>query len=85
MARYFFHLHDHTGFLEDEEGREFPGLEKVREAALKDARSVIGQDVEHGVVDLWGRIEVVDMDGAVVLALPFIEAVRLKAPPGSSE
>ena len=77
--RYYFHLYDREGFLADQEGREFARMAAVRKAALKAARSIIGHDVENGMLDLRGRIEVADEHGTVVLRLPFTDAVRLEA------
>lgn len=79
MARYHLHLHDRTGFVEDPEGLELADVNQARVQALKAARSIIKQDVDDGWVDLTGRIEVADGDGAVLLTLSFKEAVRLKA------
>lgn len=74
MPRFFFHLYDRSGFVEDEEGVEVADLEAVRAMALKGARSIISNDVEQGRLDLDGRIEVFDASGALVLVLPFREA-----------
>ncbi|MDB5454294.1 MAG: hypothetical protein JWO33_2872 [Caulobacteraceae bacterium] len=74
MPRFFFHLYDRSGFVEDEEGVEAPDLEAAGAVALKGARSIISHDVEQGRLDLEGRIEVFDAAGVLVLVLPFREA-----------
>lgn len=78
MSRYHFHLQNGGGFVEDEEGRELPGVEAARAEAVKDIRSIISEEVREGVVDLRGRLEVVDGDGTPVLTVVFSEAVEIR-------
>jgi len=80
MPRYFFNIHNSIGFVEDEEGRDFTDLEAAREAALKGAREIIAEDAANGAVDLRGRLDVIDSAGAVVLTIPFSEAVTVLGP-----
>ena len=77
VARYFFHVYDESGFVEDEEGRELDGLPTVRTQAIKGARSIMMEEVRYGRLDLRGRIEIVDDEGRPVLILPFSEAVEV--------
>jgi hypothetical protein len=76
MPRYHFNLYNSVGFVPDEEGRELPDVETAREEALKGARAIIADDVLQGRLDLKGRLEVLDEDGVLVLAIPFTEAVE---------
>lgn len=78
MGRYYFHVHQGTGLLADEEGREFRDLEQARHAALKGARSLICADVEAGVLDLNGWIEIADEAGSILLVVQFAEAVDIR-------
>jgi hypothetical protein len=80
MTRYYFHIHDRAGQLRDEEGCELRDLEAVRERAIHDARSLMAADVEAGRLDLTDYVEVADDRGAVVLTLPFAEAVLIARP-----
>ncbi len=80
MPRYYFNVHNSIGLVEDEEGRDFADLEAARAAALKGAREIIAEDAAQGVVDLRGRLEVIDEAGAVVLTLRFTEAVEVLRP-----
>jgi hypothetical protein len=75
--RYYFDIHNSIGFVEDEEGRDLPDLETARTEALKGIRSILGEDVQKGVVDLQGRLEIRDGDG-VILTIPFAEAVEIR-------
>jgi hypothetical protein len=78
MPRFFFHLRNGTGFVPDEEGAEVADLEAARQNATKSARSLMSAEVGEGELDLRGRIEVTDMEGACVLVLRFGDAVRIK-------
>ena len=79
MARYFFHLQDRSGRTEDQLGREIADLDEARRRAIKAARAIIRADVDGGIIDLTGRIEVTDAGGESVLTVPFDEAVELIA------
>ena len=75
MARYFFHIHDGSGHMPDEEGTELADLDAVRARAIHDARALMAADIETGRLDLTDYVEVADEGGAVVLTLPYAEAV----------
>lgn len=75
--RYHFNLLTADGVLVDEEGIEI-GDKDVRTEALNIARSLIGEDVKTGVIDLSGRIEVTDEYGRQLLVMPFTQAVELR-------
>jgi hypothetical protein len=71
MPRYFLHVNNSIGFVEDEEGVELPDLDAAREKAAAGVRSIIADEVLHGRADLRGRIDVADEEGRVLLSLPF--------------
>lgn len=77
MARYFFHLHECGTLSEDREGVDRTTLDDVREEACRAAREVMCAEVAEGRLCLSCRIEVKDEAGAVVLDLPFREAVTI--------
>jgi hypothetical protein len=79
MPRYYLHLYlpGSLGFVEDEEGSELANLDRARAEAVAGVRSILSDDVKAGRIDLRGRIEVADAQGAVILLLPFCEAVDL--------
>lgn len=78
MSRYYFHVHNGAGLVLDHEGVELRSLEQARLAAVKGARSLISADVEAGLLDLNGRIEVVDASGTVVMVVAFRDAVVIR-------
>ena len=52
MSVYFFHLRDGIDILLDPEGRQLNGPDAIPEAALADARSIIGHDSVNGRIML---------------------------------
>lgn len=85
MALYFFNLRNSTGYLSDEEGQECPDLETARAEAVKAVRSILSEEVKAGQLDLRGRLEVNDANGALVLTLPFSETVQVRTGPPASD
>jgi hypothetical protein len=85
MARYYFHLVDSLGWTQDEDGCEIGSSEEARAWAIASIRSILGEGVRHGLIDLGGRIEIVDESGEVVLMVPFGDAVELRTDKGSPE
>lgn len=75
MALYFFHLRDGVDVLLDPEGRSLEGADAISAAALTDARSIIADDAQRGVIKLDQRIDVEDAAGMVMHRLQFTEAV----------
>lgn len=75
MARYYFNLDNSVGLVRDEEGRELPDLETAREEAIRGCRALIADDVLKGRLDLAGRIEVLDENGALLFAVRYADAV----------
>jgi hypothetical protein len=78
MQRFYFHLFNSIGYVPDEEGLEFPGLDSARQAAIANIRSLLQGDLEEGVIDLRGWIEIADQAGGVLAVIPFADAVELR-------
>lgn len=77
MARFFFHVHNGVGVIDDEDGRELPDLGRVREEAIKGIRSIVSDEALKGCIDLRGRIEIADAAGMIVLTVSFEEAFEI--------
>lgn len=75
MARYFFNLYECGALTPDEEGEEFDDLDTVRDTAVRLARGIMAGEITAGRLCLLCRIEVVDEAGAVVMEIPFKDAV----------
>jgi hypothetical protein len=77
MARYYFHLRDSVDVILDPEGREFETIDAIAQAALADARAIIGHEAFGGFIKFDQRIEVEDESGATVYSIEFSNAVKI--------
>jgi hypothetical protein len=80
LPLFFFHLRDGDDILLDPEGREIQGADAIAAAALREARSIIGDDALKGCIRLDQRIDVEDELGTVVHSLDFADAVEIVLP-----
>jgi len=80
MARYYFHLRDHTDEILDPEGLELPDRDAVRAAALRSARDILSHEMRTGEIDLRYRIDVEYADGSAVHSLPLADAFKIVGP-----
>ena len=79
MPRFFFNVYEETTTI-DEVGVELPDLAAAREAAIEEARAILGDEARSGHIDLSHRIEVEDEQRRPVLLLPFSAAVEIQGP-----
>jgi hypothetical protein len=77
---YFFNLFNDTGPVRDEEGRELPDLDAAKAEAIRNARSIMSDEVRQGRLDLCAHIDVVDEGQAILFTLRFDEALSISAP-----
>jgi hypothetical protein len=77
MPRFFFHVHNGIGLIEDEYGRELPDLARVRAEAIKGIRSIIADEVLKGRIDLRGHINIADELASAVMTVSFEEAFEV--------
>ena len=78
MPRYYLHIHNSSGFVEDEEGHEQPDLRAARDKALDGIRSLLAEEVRQGMLDLRGRIEIAGDTQQILSIVRFAEAVDLR-------
>lgn len=81
MPQFFFHVVDSAGTASDEDGLDLEDLSVAREVAVKGARDILSAEVKSGKIDLDWRIDIADENGAVVLILPFSDAVLVTGSP----
>lgn len=77
MLRLFFHLHECGTVVLDEEGVEVESLADARLRAVRDARSIMAAEVGGGRLCLSCHITVEDDKGAILLTIPFREALQV--------
>jgi hypothetical protein len=81
MPRFFFHVVDGVGIASDEDGLELENIAAARDVAVEGAHDILAAEIRYGRIDLSWRIDVADEGGAVVLTLPFSDAVRVASDP----
>lgn len=79
MPRFYMHICNGSGFVEDEEGIELRDEPAARERAIEGARDVMAGEVRKGELDLTSFIEVEDEDRKPLFTLTFAEAIEFKA------
>lgn len=77
MPRFYFHICNGTGLIEDEEGQDLPSVEAARLEAMRSARDVMAGDVQRGILDLSSFIEIEDADHQLIETLSFQDAIDL--------
>ena len=77
MPRYYLNVENGFGFVEDEEGQEFTGLEEAKAAAIEGARSLMSTEVMDGKIDLRGRIDVLDERHVLAISIAFSDIVAV--------
>ncbi|WP_294251330.1 hypothetical protein [uncultured Sphingomonas sp.] len=75
MQRYFFNVQDRHGYLVDPDGIEHADAAMARHTAVAFGRSLLGEDLAQGFIDLNGSIEVMNDAGTVVHRVSFAECV----------
>ena len=74
---YFFHIVNGHGRVADDEGSELASLDEARAHAVDGIRSILADEARRGCMDLTGRIEVTDGDGAELTVVCFQDAVSI--------
>jgi hypothetical protein len=85
MPRYYLHMSDGNGFIEDEEGVDLPDEEAARATALRCARDVMMGEVRSGTLDLTSFIEVEDEQRKLLFTLTFADALEVRRHSGESQ
>ena len=76
MPRFFFHIRDSDGLVEDPEGIECRDPSAIRDEAVGAARDLMADHIRKGFDVSGWSYEVVDERGRPILTLRFAEAVR---------
>ena len=79
MPRFYFHLADAVGRLEDEEGMELPDAEAAWFQAVRSARELMRADFCLGSSWQERRVHIEDENGYPVQQVPFAEVAAYVA------
>jgi hypothetical protein len=77
MPRFYMHVCNGNGFVEDDEGVELPDEATARTKAIAAARDVMAGDMRKGELDLTSFIEVEDEAKQLLFTLTFADAVTI--------
>jgi hypothetical protein len=80
MSRFYLHVCNGNGFIEDEEGSDLPDASAAREKAIAGARDIMAAEIQLGELDLGSFIEVEDVDRKHLFTVTFADAVDVKGP-----
>jgi hypothetical protein len=78
MPLFFLHVFNRTGSSHDDEGQDLPDVEAARVAAVEGIRSILRDEVAHGLIDFEGRVEIEDEGGTLVATVSYHDAVELR-------
>ena len=79
MPSYHLHLINAHVDADDSEGHDLPTLDAARAMAIEGIRGFLGEELSRGTLDLRGRIDIEDDAGAVLMTVPFSEAISIKS------
>ena len=77
MARFYLNLQNTHLEVSDDEGVDALDPADAREKAIRGIRDFLGHEITRGILDLRGKIDIVDDKGVTVMTVPFAEAVRI--------
>jgi hypothetical protein len=81
MPRYYFHVCNGDGFTTDEDGQELPDIHAARATAITGLRDILASELKDGVLKMASFIEIEDENRALLMTVPFIEAVMVEERP----
>ncbi len=79
MPTFHLHLINSHVDADDADGHDLPSLDAARAKAVDGIRDFLSAEVRSGTLDLRGRVDIEDETGAVLMTIPFAEAVAIKA------
>ena len=77
MPRYFMHVCNGMGFIEDPEGVELPDLPAARENAIAGLRDLMAGEMKAGQLNAASFVEIVDEAGDLLSLVSFQDAVTV--------
>lgn len=83
MPHYRLNLYNAHGDLPDPEGAHYTDLAEARRAAIDGIRSLLGEEVIEGEMNLKGHLDIVADDGKIVETIPFGDALKIVGPDGA--
>ena len=80
MPRFYFHVCNGTGFVQDEEGQELPDVQSARLSAVQGLRDIMASELKDGLLKTASFIEIENSQRELLMTVPFSEAVAVQEP-----
>ena len=77
MPRFYLHVCNGNGFVEDEEGADLPDAEAARLRAIEGLRDLLASELRDGELNMASFIEIEDENHLLVTTVPFMDAVQV--------
>ena len=81
MPRFYLHLYNGRGFVEDNHGAEHDDVDGARVAAIALLRGVLARNLESGTIDLAAFVEIEAHDHRPTATIGFVDAVKVSVHP----
>jgi len=78
MPRFYLHVCNGSGFVEDEEGVELADVAAARAEAIKGLRDLMAGDLRSGTLNMASFVEIEDERHQLVTTVTFLEAVQVE-------
>lgn len=78
MPRFYFHLCNGQGLVEDHEGTELPDLTSATSHAITSLRDVLASEVKRGQINLAAFIDIEDEQQARLVTIHFTDAIQVE-------
>jgi hypothetical protein len=82
MPRFYLHVCNGNGFVEDSTGRDLADLEDARQTAVSTLRATLAQDVVVGNINVAAFVEIEDDDRRHVGTVHFSDAIGIQTENG---
>ena len=77
MALFYLHVCNGSGFVEDEEGRDYLDSQSAMNAALEGLRDILAGDLRKGGLNTASFIEIEDQHHELVATISFNDVVEM--------
>ena len=77
IPRFYLHVCDSSGFVEDGEGQELPDAPAARRAAVEGLRDMLAGDLRNGHLNTACFVEIENEHRQLIDTVSFAEAVRI--------
>lgn len=77
LPKFFLHICNGMGFVEDPQGQELPDLDSARQTAIVGLRGLMAGEMKAGQLNQASFIEVANQSGELLSIISFEDAVKV--------